>query len=131
MAHTMDDGRVQQFEEMMEALTGLQAKYSGVRGQLLAKVRDEFMRLKPGAKAAVAPVAVAAAKPVAVAAAKPVAVAAAKPAPVAAAKAAVPAAKPSPTSHMLPSCRACGRSMREAGNGSLVCQNGHTRLLAG
>jgi hypothetical protein len=123
MAHTMDDGRVQQFEEMMEALTGLQAKYSGVRGQLLAKVRDEFMRLKPGAKAAVAPVAVAAAKPVAVAAAKP--------APVAAAKAAVPAAKPSPTSHMLPSCRACGRSMREAGNGSLVCQNGHTRLLAG
>jgi hypothetical protein len=123
MAHTMDDGRVQQFEEMMEALTGLQAKYSGVRGQLLAKVRDELMRLKPGAKAAVAPVAVAAAKPVAVAAAKP--------APVAAAKAAVPAAKPSPTSHMLPSCRACGRSMREAGNGSLVCQNGHTRLLAG
>lgn len=119
MAHTMDDGRVQQFEEMMEALTGLQAKYSGVRGQLLAKVRDEFMRLKPGAKTDVAP------------AAKPVAVAAAKPAPVAAAKAAVPAAKPSPTSHMLPSCRACGRSMREAGNGSLVCQNGHTRLLAG
>jgi len=121
MAHTMDDGRVQQFEEMMEALSGLQAKYSGVRGQLLAKVRDEFMRLKPGTKTEVA---APAAKPVAVAAAKPAAVAAAKPA-------AVPAAKPSPTSHMLPSCRACGRSMRESGNGSLVCQNGHTRLLAG
>lgn len=119
MAHTMDDGRAQQFEEMMEALAGLQAKYTGVRGQLLAKVRDEFMRLKPGAKAEAPP--------------KPAPVAVAKPAPVVAAAkpTAVPAAKPSPTSHMLPSCRACGRSMREAGNGSLVCQNGHTRLLAG
>lgn len=111
MAHTMDDGRVQQFEEMMQALAAIQAKYSGVRGQLLAKVRDELMQLRPGATRAekAAPVS-----------------AEVKPKPTA-----VPAAKPSPTSHMLPSCRACGRSMREAGDGSLVCQNGHTRLLAG
>jgi hypothetical protein len=35
------------------------------------------------------------------------------------------------TANFLPSCRACGRTMKEGPQGSLVCQNGHTRLLAG
>lgn len=41
------DGREAQFEEMMDQLSAMQAKYRGVRGELLAKVREEFMRLKP------------------------------------------------------------------------------------
>jgi hypothetical protein len=87
---TIDEGREAQFQEMMERFAEIQAKYRGVRGELLAKVRDELMRLKPERKQA-----------------KVV------------------------TTGMLPSCRACGRTMRETGDGSLVCQNGHTRALAG
>ncbi len=88
MAQAIDDGRQAQFQEMMERFEQIQSKYRGVRGELLAKVRDELMQLKP-------------------------------------------AAKKVDTSGALPSCRACGRSMKETGDGSLVCQNGHTRLLAG
>lgn len=87
---TMDEGREAQFEEMMERFAQIQSKYRGVRGELLAKVREELMRLKPERKK-----------------------------------------EKVVTTGMLPSCRACGRSMREAGDGSLVCQNGHTRALAG
>lgn len=47
MKGTIDDGRELQFEAMMEQLASMQAKYKGVRGELLAKVREELMRLKP------------------------------------------------------------------------------------
>lgn len=125
MAQTMEDGRELQFDEMMQALEAFSAKYAGVRGQLLSKVKEELMRLKPGAVAPKAPAPVAKAEPVKLA---PVAVAVAEPV---VQSAAIPQPKKTPTSHMLPSCRKCGRSMREAGDGSLVCQNGHTRMLAG
>ncbi|MGV3621582.1 MAG: hypothetical protein ACO1OB_12230, partial [Archangium sp.] len=58
----LDQGRLQQFEEMMEQLSSMQAKYKGVRGELLAKVRDELMRLRPGANNTPAPTPPAAAK---------------------------------------------------------------------
>lgn len=47
MKATFEDGREAQFQEMMQQLTQLQGKYKGVRGELLAKVREEFERLKP------------------------------------------------------------------------------------
>ncbi|MBL8914261.1 MAG: hypothetical protein JNM17_26385 [Archangium sp.] len=47
MKATFDDGREAQFQDMMKGLAQLQAKYRGVRAELLAKVRDELMRLKP------------------------------------------------------------------------------------
>lgn len=87
---TIDDGREAQFQEMMQRFEQISSKYRGVRGELLAKVRDELMRLKPERKK-----------------------------------------EKVATAGMLPSCRACGRTMREAGDGSLVCQNGHVRALAG
>lgn len=86
---TYEDGRQAQYDEMMERLAEFQGKYRGVRGELLAKLRGELMKLKP--QRATTKVA---------------------------------------TTGMLPSCRACGRSMREAPDGSLVCQNGHVRALA-
>jgi hypothetical protein len=87
---TYEDGRQEQFQEVMERFTELSSKYGGVRGELLAKVKEELLKLRP-------------ARPVA----KVV------------------------TANFLPSCRACGRTMKEGPQGSLVCQNGHTRLLAG
>lgn len=91
-----DDGRDDQFREMMERLGELQGKYKGVRGELLAKVRAELAKTKPSAttlRVVAAPVDTRAAAP-------------------------------------LPSCRACGRAMRVNGaDGSLICQNGHTRLM--
>lgn len=47
MKATFEDGREAQFQEMMRGLAQLQAKYRGVRAELLVKVRDELMRLKP------------------------------------------------------------------------------------
>jgi len=44
---TYDDGREEQFQEMMEQVAALEAKYKGVRGELLAKVRAELQKLKP------------------------------------------------------------------------------------
>lgn len=44
---TYDEGRDEQFRAMMQQLAALEAKYKGVRGELLAKVRDELMKLKP------------------------------------------------------------------------------------
>lgn len=46
---TYVEGREQQFREMMQALTALEAKYTGVRGVLLQKVRAELTKLKPTA----------------------------------------------------------------------------------
>jgi hypothetical protein len=103
---TFEEGRQAQFAEMMKRLEEISAKYGGVRGELLAKVKDELQKLEPSASPA-APVAV--------------------PAPVAMKP---PTQMKVVTSTMLPSCRACGRTMKETGDGSLVCQNGHVRLLA-
>lgn len=121
---TFDDGKQEQFQEMMARFTEIASKYGGVRGELLAKVKDELTKLKPG-KVAVSP-------PAAAPARAPVAkVATSAPAEVpAVAPAKAPVAKVV-TANFLPSCRACGRTMKEGPQGSLVCQNGHTRLLAG
>ncbi|MBM4779274.1 MAG: hypothetical protein GQE15_16325 [Archangiaceae bacterium] len=125
----IDEGRAQQFDEMMAQLAAMQAKYKGVRGELLAKVREEFEKLKPGAATESAP---APAKSVA-APSKPA------PAPEPAAAPAktvttpskpVPAATRAAVQAMLPSCRLCGRSMKRADDGSLVCAVGHIRAAA-
>jgi hypothetical protein len=48
MAHQgIDEGREVQFHEMMSRLETFCARYRGVRGELLGKVRDELMQLKP------------------------------------------------------------------------------------
>lgn len=119
----IDEGRAQQFDEMMTQLAAMQAKYKGVRGELLAKVREEFEKLKPGATTsepakATAPQSKPAAEPVV----PPKAIATpAKP---------VPAANRAAVQAMLPSCRLCGRSMKRADDGSLVCAVGHIRAAA-
>ncbi|MBL9039782.1 MAG: hypothetical protein JNG84_14795 [Archangium sp.] len=46
---TYDQGREDQFREMMEQLDALRAKYKGVRGELLTKVRDAMAALQPAA----------------------------------------------------------------------------------
>ena len=46
---TYVEGREHQFREMMQALTALESKYTGVRGVLLAKVHAELAKLKPTA----------------------------------------------------------------------------------
>lgn len=109
---SFEAGREAQFREMMEQLAQLQAKYKGVRGELLQKVRDELMRTRPGG--APAPMAV---KPAPAPAPSP------QPAPR-------QAARPTPPEQMLPSCRVCGRGMKLNGaEGSLICPRGHVRLL--
>jgi hypothetical protein len=94
---SLDEGRALQFDAMMQALATLQNKYKGVRGELLAKVRDELMKLKPDGVST------------------PVRLA--------------PVPTPPSPDKVLPSCRACGRTMKlNEANDLLVCQNGHTRL---
>lgn len=61
MKATFEDGREAQFQEMMQQLSQLQSKYKGVRGELLAKVREELARLKPVASAPVPAIRVASA----------------------------------------------------------------------
>jgi len=51
---SISEGRAMQYELMMERLAALQAKYKGVRGELLAKVREELAQLKPTRTAPVA-----------------------------------------------------------------------------
>ena len=108
----LDQGRLEQFETMMEQFASIQAKYKGVRGELLAKVRDELMRLRPGANST------------------PELTEAPKPAPK---LAVVPKPKLTPnpvTASALPSCRVCGRGMHHGEvAGQLVCDRGHTRTL--
>lgn len=41
------EGRAEQYLEMMQALSTLETKYSGVRGALLKKVREELEKLRP------------------------------------------------------------------------------------
>ena len=118
----MNEGRLQQFEAMMEQFAEIQAKYKGVRGELLAKVRAELMRLNPNSRQpAPTPMPAPVAKPV-------VAAPVAAPAPVAV------VARPRPTPNpviaaALPSCRVCGRGMKRDGD-QLKCERGHTRALS-
>jgi hypothetical protein len=51
---TFEEGREAQFREMMDRFAEIHARYKGVRGELLAKVREELQSLKP-AKAPKAP----------------------------------------------------------------------------
>lgn len=119
----------------------LQAKYRGVRGELLAKVREEVLRAKPNANTDQHAEEAPAAPVVEVVTPAPVEIAAVEAAPVAEevieppASFSPPSAKWRPISTilppgMMPSCRSCGRTMREAGDGSLVCKNGHVRHIA-
>lgn len=101
MNHGIDEGRAMQFDAMMKRLAAFQAKYRGVRGELLAKVHAELMSLKPDADGAVAP---------------------SPPRPA--------STRAEPMRDALPSCRLCGRGMRlKKEEGVLVCERGHTRLL--
>ncbi len=121
------DGREAQFQEMMEQLSQLQAKYKGVRGELLAKVREEFEKLKPtrnGTVSSVRSAPAARATP-----ARPVTTATTAAPAAARATPARPLTSPA-TAGMLPSCRVCGRTMKQANDNSLVCQNGHIRLAS-
>lgn len=113
---TFDAGRDAQYRAMMQALEQLQARYKGVRGELLARVRDELAHLNPRGT----PVPANAPPPSA-----PVAVEAPAPQP-----SAREAARPTPPENMLPSCRVCGRGMKlDGAEGGLICPRGHVRLL--
>jgi len=120
------EGREAQFQEMMEQLSQLQAKYKGVRGELLAKVREEFEKLKPSRDATVTSVRAAAAPAARATPARPI-TSAATATPARAASRPITSAA---TAAMLPSCRVCGRTMKQANDNSLVCQNGHIRLAS-
>ncbi len=92
------EGRAEQYLEMMQALSALETKYSGVRGALLKKVREELEKLKPLA-------------------------AEGRSMTSAAASSARPAASSSNVR-----CDACGREMKMNGtDGRYVCMNGHVR----
>jgi hypothetical protein len=129
---TLEEGREAQFREMMEKFAEIQSKYRGVRGELLEKVREELMTLKPqrgDSSPVVTPASTRAVTKPARAVATPAAPARAAAAPAPEVVSPPPRAKVA-TNTMLPSCRSCGRTMREAADGSLVCQNGHVRALA-
>jgi cytochrome c556 len=49
MKGSYEEGREDQFRQMMQEMTALEGKYKGVRGELLAKVRAELSKLKPTA----------------------------------------------------------------------------------
>ncbi len=101
-----EDGRAQMFTELMERFSAIQGKYKGVRGELLAKVREELEQLEPTKQ--VAP-----------------------PARIEPLRAPKPGLEKSVLQKMLPSCRVCGRGMKSNGDGTLVCEKGHLRNLAG
>ncbi|MDP1828842.1 MAG: hypothetical protein Q8L48_36615 [Archangium sp.] len=102
MKPTFDDGREAQYREMMQQLALLQSKYKGVRGELLQKVREEFVKLKPSA-------------------ASPAGTPTAAPSPVRAVLA---------PDKILPSCRLCGRGMKLNGTSGFICSNGHIRAAS-
>lgn len=117
MTQTYDgvvDGRELQFHEMMERLGALESKYRGVRGELLRKVREELMKLKPARGERSTPI---------------------KAEAVLEHRTDLRQAETTTTTRkefvqrMLPSCRVCGRTMRDAGDGALACDKGHVRLL--
>lgn len=135
MKATFEDGREAQYQEMMQELARMQAKYKGVRGELLEKVRAELSALKPSRPAhRLAPPATP--PPAAKIAVERVPVekpsAEKSPAPKPAAeKAPVQKVSTAKLGAMLPSCRLCGRGMKldEAAN-NLVCDKGHTRAAS-
>jgi hypothetical protein len=49
LKRTYTEGREDQYQDMMRELQKLEGKYQGVRGALLAKVREELAKLKPSA----------------------------------------------------------------------------------
>ena len=118
MKATFEDGREAQYQEMMQELARMQAKYKGVRGDLLEKVRAELSALKPSRPAhrvpAPTPPAAKVAAPPAKVTAPAAKVTVEKPAveKVAAAKLPVEKVSAQRASAMLPSCRLCGRGMR-------------------
>jgi len=127
-----EQGREAQYREMMKQLGVLQSKYKGVRGELLEKVRAEFLALNPSAPAPVVSAPAPEKKVVAAAPPPPEkkGVAAASPPPEkVAAKPASPG-KPAALGKILPSCRVCGRGMTPSADGNLVCAKGHTRSAA-
>ena len=136
-----EEGREAQYREMMKQLGVLQSKYKGVRGELLEKVRAEFLALNPSAPASAPAVSAPAAekkgaapapekKVVAAPLAEKKVIAAPPPSPekVAAKPAAPP--KAAALGKILPSCRVCGRGMTPSADGNLVCAKGHTRSAA-
>jgi hypothetical protein len=118
----IDEGRMLQFQMMMDQLAVMQSRYKGVRGELLAKVREELMRCKPtpggdggnGERA----------EKVADKASAP------NSSPPSASVHPLPTARASLDLKMLPSCRLCGRGMKLTPEGLLVCAKGHTRHVA-
>ncbi len=113
MTEAMNEGRLKQFEAMMEQLEAIQVKYRGVRGELLAKVRAELMRLNPTGK-------------------QELVVPPSPPTPVPAPSPAMARPRPTPSATLaaaLPSCRMCGRGMKREGD-LLKCERGHTRALS-
>jgi hypothetical protein len=106
---TYVEGREDQYREMLQQLANFSAKYKGVRGELLAKVRAELEQLKPNASGLAF-------------------IPGSAPATVPAAAAPAVAAQPIAHAGVNPSCRVCGREMRLNGtDGRFVCQNGHVR----
>jgi hypothetical protein len=136
-------------KDVMARFDAVASKYKGVRGELLAKVREQLESSLESGAAATKPAPVAA-KPAPVMA-KPAPVMMSKPAPVPppAVVAPVSVAQPQASvesirqlrrstpeqkaavANMLPSCRVCGRGMKSAGSGTLMCEKGHVRNLAG
>ena len=49
LKRTYSEGRDDQYREMMQEFSRIEGKYKGVRGVLLAKVREELAKLKPSA----------------------------------------------------------------------------------
>ena len=49
LKRTYGEGREDQYRQMMQELSRLEGKYTGVRGVLLGKVRAELEKLKPTA----------------------------------------------------------------------------------
>jgi hypothetical protein len=125
MAERNYDDREALFHDMMQCFDEIRARYRGVRGELLAKVREELMRFETSAGAA-PPREQPKATPAA-------AIASPAPAPIIAPPqpAPVPANRVVSLGNAKPSCRYCGRAMNARDDGALICQNGHVRLLAG
>jgi hypothetical protein len=136
-------------KDVMARFDAVASKYKGVRGELLAKVREQ-LESSLESPAAVAPKPAPVATKPAPVMAKPVPVMAkAAPVPPPAVVAPVSVAQPQASvesirqlrrstpeqkaavANMLPSCRVCGRGMKSAGSGTLMCEKGHVRNLAG
>ncbi|MDX2011079.1 MAG: hypothetical protein SFW67_12845 [Myxococcaceae bacterium] len=135
-------------KDVLARFDAVATKYKGVRGELLAKVREQLVG-DPATPASAAKPAPVVARPAPVVA-KPAPVMT-KPTPVIVAPPPPPPVQLQPqasiesvrqlrrstpeqkaaVANMLPSCRVCGRGMKLAGSGTLMCEKGHVRNLAG